>query len=58
MKGGIIMSKKLLNFAFLVEILAGVLLFISTREIIISLLLVISGFLFIVAGNLFNSKEN
>ncbi len=59
-KGGgmeIIMLKKLLSYAFLLEIFAGILMFIVTKQIIISLLLILSGVLFLLTANLFDNED-
>lgn len=57
MKERYIISKRLLNYAFLLEILAGVLLFIVTQDFILSCLLVGSGILFLLSGNMFNKED-
>lgn len=57
MKARIIMSKKLFNAVFLLGVFSGILFFIATREIIISLLFIISGSLFKLAGNSFINVE-
>lgn len=51
------MSKKLFNAVFLLGVFSGILFFIATREIIISLLFIISGSLFKLAGNSFINVE-
>lgn len=51
------MTKKLLRIAFILEIIAGVLLYISTKELIISSLLVASGLLFLISEFLYNNDE-
>ncbi len=51
------MLKRLLKYAFLLEILAGVLLFIVTQDFILPCLLVVSGILFLLAGNVFNKED-
>lgn len=57
MKERYIMLKRLLKYAFLLEILAGVLLFIVTQDFILPCLLVVSGILFLLAGNVFNKED-
>lgn len=51
------MTKKLLRIASILEIIAGVLLYISTKELIIPLLLVASGLLFLISGFFYNNDE-
>ncbi len=53
---GYIMSKKLLNCAFLLEILAGILMFVVNQNYILSSLFIVSGILLLIAGNLLNKK--
>lgn len=56
-KRGYCMTKKLLRIASILEISGGVLLYISTKELIIPLLLVASGLLFLISGFLYNNDE-
>lgn len=51
------MSKRLLRIAFFLEIIAGVLLYIATKELIVSLLLVVSGLLFLITSFLYSDSE-
>lgn len=51
------MTKKLLRVAFILEIIAGVLLYVSTKELIIPSLLVVSGLLFLISGFFYNNDE-
>lgn len=51
------MSKRLLRIALFLEIIAGVLLYIATKELIAPLLLVVSGFLFLITSVFYSDSE-